>query len=87
MVCRIFRELKLGIIGGPSQTEEAISNIIFRDMGSIPQQQGGHAFEPHTPGETNMRDGISTKENILGDENFSNRDAQLAGGGELGMRG
>jgi hypothetical protein len=86
MVCRIFRELKLGIISGPSQTEEAISNIIFRDMGSISQQQSGHVFELHTPGETNMGDGISTKQN-LGDENCSNRDAQLPGGGEFGMRG
>jgi hypothetical protein len=35
MACRIFRELKLGLIEGPI-TEEAISKLVFRDIGSIP---------------------------------------------------
>ena len=35
MACRIFRELKLGLIKGPI-TEEAISKLVSRDIGSIP---------------------------------------------------
>lgn len=34
MACRMFRELKLGLIVGPI-SEGAISNLVFRDIGSI----------------------------------------------------
>jgi hypothetical protein len=46
MACRLFRELKLGLIGGP-MTEGAISRLVFNDMGHMLQQHSDHAFELH----------------------------------------
>jgi hypothetical protein len=37
MACRIFRALKLGFIVGP-MTEGAMSNLVFRDIGSVSYQ-------------------------------------------------
>jgi hypothetical protein len=47
MACRLVRELKLGQSSDP-MTERAISKIVFNEMGEmgdVPQQRSGHAFE------------------------------------------
>jgi|ERR1700690_4402736 hypothetical protein len=46
MACRLFRELKLGLIGGP-MTEGAILRLVFNDMGHLPQHHSNHAFKLH----------------------------------------
>jgi len=50
MACRIFRELKLGLFADPI-TDRVILNIVFKDMGIIPQPQSGHVFELHNLGD------------------------------------
>jgi hypothetical protein len=44
MACRIFRVLKLGFMVGP-MTERAMSNLVFRDIGSISYQPSENAVE------------------------------------------
>lgn len=39
MACRLFRELKLGHFIDPI-TDREISKIVFRDIGTIPQEDG-----------------------------------------------
>lgn len=44
MACRLFRELRLGLIADP-MTEVAFSTVVCPDMDSITQQQCGWAHE------------------------------------------
>jgi len=47
MACRLFRELKLGQLEDPI-AELKITKIVFRDMGSLPQQEHGDGSESRT---------------------------------------
>jgi hypothetical protein len=67
MACRLFRELKLGIIIGP-MTEGAISKLVFRDMGTITLSQAECSFELHT---------INDMAHISGEGNHSHRSIDL----------
>lgn len=44
MACRLFRELKLGLSVEP-MSERAISHIVFRDIGVVPQQSSGQILD------------------------------------------
>jgi hypothetical protein len=44
MACRLFRELKLGLLAHGS-TEGVFSTVVLTDVDSISQQQSGRAFE------------------------------------------
>jgi len=70
MACRIFRELKLGLFADPI-TDEAISNIVFKDMGAIPQPQSGHVFELHTLGDAGRDNSKGRQKSIWRGENRS----------------
>jgi hypothetical protein len=42
--CRLFRELKLGL-SQQAITETIVSNVVFRDMDIVPQQESQSTFE------------------------------------------
>jgi len=44
LACRLFRELKLSLSMEP-MTEGAISHVVFRDIGTIPQQSSGETSD------------------------------------------
>jgi hypothetical protein len=76
LACRLFRELKLGLIVGP-MTEEAISNLVFREMVTIPLQHSQHAFELRTLDDVGVETGISGERNVCGDGCHSGEDIEL----------
>jgi hypothetical protein len=47
LACRLFRELKLGLFMD-SETEGAISRIVFQDLGKISHHQSGGTSELRT---------------------------------------
>lgn len=49
MACRLFRELKLGIFRDP-MTEQAVSKVVFRDIGLMSHEHSECTFEPGTAG-------------------------------------
>ena len=63
MACRLFRELKLGLIVGPTP-EEGISNLVVRDMGTIPLWQTEHSIELNSLG---IQTGTSKTWDVCGD--------------------
>jgi len=73
MACRIFRELKLGLFADPI-TDGVISNIVFKDMGIIPQPQSGHVFELQNLGDVGGDASNGTQTSIWGGENSSDGD-------------
>ena len=73
MACRLFRELKLGLIVGPTP-EEGISNLVVRDMGTIPPWQTEHSIELNSLG---VQTGISKTPDACGDGTPSRRSIDL----------
>jgi len=67
MACRLFRELKLDHFVDP-MAEGVISKIVNRDIGSIPQQQSGHALELQIFGDEGADTAIRTEHGISGEE-------------------
>jgi hypothetical protein len=65
MACRIFRELKLGLIVGPI-TEGAISKLVFKDIGYIPEQHSEHTFDLATPDDATVTAGIGITHEVNG---------------------
>jgi hypothetical protein len=76
MACRLFRELKLGLFVGPV-SEGAISQLVFRDMGTIPHHHNEDAFGLHTFDDASVHAGIGGKREALGDENPAEEDIEL----------
>ncbi|KIM83629.1 hypothetical protein PILCRDRAFT_819269 [Piloderma croceum F 1598] len=65
MACRIFRELKLGLIVGPiTGTEGAISKLVFKDIGYIPEQHSEHTFDLAIPDDATVTAGIGTMHEV-----------------------
>lgn len=77
MACRLFRELKLGLIVGPTP-EEGISNLVVRDMGTIPPWQTEHSIELNSLG---VQTGISKTPDACGDGTPSRRSSDLEDSG------
>jgi hypothetical protein len=59
LACRLFRELKLGLLEDP-MPELTVSKIVFRDIGTISQQESGDEFE-YTVNEDGMYIGGGAK--------------------------
>ena len=75
MACRLFRELKLGLFVKP-MTEDTISNIVIRDIGTIPSQHSRFTFEPRTLDDAGADTGSSSKPVVWGDESRSDGDIE-----------
>jgi hypothetical protein len=76
MACRLFRELKLGLFVKP-MTEDTISNIVIRDMGTVPSQHSQFTFELCTLDDTGTDTGGSSKPRVWGDESRSDGGIEL----------
>ena len=70
MACRLFRELKLGLFVKP-MTEDTISNIVIRDIGTIPSQHSRFIFELRTLDDTGTDSGGSSRPHVWADESRS----------------
>jgi hypothetical protein len=79
MACRLFRELKLGLLVDPI-SEELISEIMIRDIGTEPRQQSEHAFELHIFDDERAGVDIGTLKDFWEDEHSSDEEIELEGG-------
>jgi hypothetical protein len=73
MACRLFRELKLGLLAGPV-VEGAISDVVFRDIGSIT----GRTFELRIVKDAGV--GTGREPRVLGDHCRPDVDIELGDG-------
>jgi len=70
MACRTYRDLRRGLFADP-MTDGAISNLVFRDMGTIPQQQSEHVFEMRSLDDAGIN---ASNDRMRGVQNCSDRD-------------
>lgn len=73
MACRLFRELKLGLFADP-MTEDMISNIVIRDMGTIPTEHSRFTFELRALDDPGADTGSTSERAAWGDEGRSDGD-------------
>jgi len=69
MACRVFRELKLGLIIGP-MSEGAISELVFRDVVRV-KQQTEHSIELHRLDNVSVQTGIANIPRVYSDLSHS----------------
>jgi hypothetical protein len=72
MACRLFRELKLGHFIDP-MTDRAISKIIIRDIGTMPQEEDGHDIDD----DEGVDAGVGRQRSFGRDQIFSDMDIEV----------
>jgi hypothetical protein len=76
MACRLFRELKLGLLKDP-MPELAVSKIVFKDIINLPRQESEDEFELRALNDSGMDINSESKLVSRDIENSASKDIVL----------